>query len=313
MHLLKLENSALSISGKNVLAFSASLGGTSSASKGNSMLTGGLFNTLLRGTGWVALTTDGPPVVLNAAEAPTFADTDAIVAWSAHLQTQLVSSMKASALIGRGSGEAIAGRVQRSGLRDRAAVRGEQDPRRLGRLGRVFAQQDGGRGRRQRQSRTDQPVGRGLLREVDRPSIGVVARRGQAIFVDASCEKTSRSPLAVTVPIIRLHPAEADPVLLGERDAQRTAAGDGRGGDRHGQSRSARRGRGPPPTGSSTRRAVSRRMHATEAAAGESGDETGACAREPTDHGALSPHHRRKSDPTGALPLDADVINSGDD
>ena len=68
---------------------------------------GDYFNTLLRGTGWVALTTDGPPVVLNAAEAPTFADTDAIVAWSAHLQTQLVSSMKASALIGRGSGEAV--------------------------------------------------------------------------------------------------------------------------------------------------------------------------------------------------------------
>ena len=107
VHLLKLENSALSISGKNVLAFSASLEWNIERVKGGSMLTGGLFNTLLRGTGWVALTTDGPPVVLNAAEAPTFADTYAIVAWSAHLQTQLVSSMKASALIGRGSGEAV--------------------------------------------------------------------------------------------------------------------------------------------------------------------------------------------------------------
>jgi uncharacterized protein (AIM24 family) len=48
--------------------------------KGSSMATGGLFNTTLRGTGWVALTTDGPPVVLNAAEAPTFADTNAVVA-----------------------------------------------------------------------------------------------------------------------------------------------------------------------------------------------------------------------------------------
>ncbi|GED98062.1 tellurium resistance protein [Gordonia crocea] len=107
VHLLKLENSALSISGKNVLAFSSSLEWNIERVKGGSMLTGGLFNTLLRGTGWVALTTDGPPVVLNAAEAPTFADTDAIVAWSANLQTSLVSSMKASALIGRGSGEAV--------------------------------------------------------------------------------------------------------------------------------------------------------------------------------------------------------------
>ncbi len=107
VHLLHLENSALSISGKNVLAFSASLDWNIERVKGGTMLTGGLFNTLLRGTGWVALTTDGPPVVLNAAEAPTFADTDAIVAWSAHLQTHLVSSMKAGALIGRGSGEAV--------------------------------------------------------------------------------------------------------------------------------------------------------------------------------------------------------------
>jgi uncharacterized protein (AIM24 family) len=67
----------------------------------------GVSITTLRGTGWVALTTDGPPVVLNAAEAPTFADTNAVVAWSANLQTQLKTSFKASALIGRGSGEAI--------------------------------------------------------------------------------------------------------------------------------------------------------------------------------------------------------------
>ena len=124
VHLLKLENSALSISGKNVLAFSASLEVEHRARQGGSMLTGGLFNTLLRGTGWVALTTDGPPVVLNAAEAPTFADTDAIVAWSAHLNTQLVSSKGQRADRPPSSGEAITGRVQRSGLRDRAAVRG---------------------------------------------------------------------------------------------------------------------------------------------------------------------------------------------
>ena len=74
---------------------------------GGSIAAGGLFNTTLRGTGWVAITTDGEPVVLNAAEAPTFADTDAIVAWSIHLQTSLRSTVSAGALIGRGSGEAI--------------------------------------------------------------------------------------------------------------------------------------------------------------------------------------------------------------
>jgi uncharacterized protein (AIM24 family) len=107
VHLLNLNNSGLSISGKNVLAFSSSLDWNIERVRGGSIATGGLFNTTLRGSGWVALTTDGPPVVLNAAEAPTFADTNAVVAWSANLQTQLKTSFKAGALIGRGSGEAV--------------------------------------------------------------------------------------------------------------------------------------------------------------------------------------------------------------
>jgi len=107
VHVLNLNNAGLSISGKNVLAFSSSLDWNIERVKGGSIATGGLFNTTLRGTGWVALTTDGAPVVLNAAEAPTFADTNAVVAWSAHLQTQLKTSFKAGALIGRGSGEAL--------------------------------------------------------------------------------------------------------------------------------------------------------------------------------------------------------------
>src|SRR6476660_2729266 len=78
VHLLNINNSVLSISGKNVLAFSSSLDWNIERVKGGSIATGGLFNTTLRGTGWVALTTDGPPVVLNAAEAPTFADTNAV-------------------------------------------------------------------------------------------------------------------------------------------------------------------------------------------------------------------------------------------
>lgn len=107
VHVLQLTNSGLSVSGKNVLGFSASLDWNIERVKGGSIATGGLFNTTLRGTGWVAITTDGPPVVLDAAEAPTFADTQAVVAWSANLQTQLNASFSAGSLIGRGSGEAF--------------------------------------------------------------------------------------------------------------------------------------------------------------------------------------------------------------
>lgn len=107
VHIIHLNNSGISINGAHVLAFSAGLDWNVERVKGGSIAAGGLFNTSLRGTGWVAITTDGEPVVLNAAEAPTFADTDAIVAWSIDLQTTIVKSFTAGALIGRGSGEAF--------------------------------------------------------------------------------------------------------------------------------------------------------------------------------------------------------------
>lgn len=107
VHILHLHDSGISINGSSVLAFSSSLEWNVERVKGGSIATGGLFNTTLRGSGWVAITTDGEPVVLNAGEAATFADTDAVVAWSSHLQTSLRSTMSAGALIGRGSGEAL--------------------------------------------------------------------------------------------------------------------------------------------------------------------------------------------------------------
>ncbi len=107
IHILHLNNSGISINGAHVLAFSAGLDWNIERVKGGSIAAGGLFNTTLRGTGWVAITTDGDPVVLNAAEAPTFADIQAIVAWSIELQTSINKSFTAGALIGRGSGEAF--------------------------------------------------------------------------------------------------------------------------------------------------------------------------------------------------------------
>ncbi|MFT4187177.1 MAG: AIM24 family protein [Aeromicrobium sp.] len=107
VHILQITNGGISVSGKAVLAFSSSLEWNVERVKGGSMMAGGLFNTTLRGTGWVAITTDGQPVVLNPAEAATYADADALIAWSVNLQTSIASSFKASALIGRGSGEAF--------------------------------------------------------------------------------------------------------------------------------------------------------------------------------------------------------------
>lgn len=109
IHLIYLEDDLITCNGNNVLAFDAGIdwdikrvqGGTGAA------LSGGLFNLELKGTGWTAVLSDGPPVLLNVAQAPTFADAQAAITWSSGVTTTLKTDFKAKNLIGRGSGEAI--------------------------------------------------------------------------------------------------------------------------------------------------------------------------------------------------------------
>ncbi len=75
--------------------------------QGAGIAAGGLFNMTIKGTGWVAVTAHGTPVLLDTSQMPTFADGRSAVCWSAHLQVGVNRTMKAGALIGRGSGEAM--------------------------------------------------------------------------------------------------------------------------------------------------------------------------------------------------------------
>jgi len=61
----------------------------------------------LQGTGWVAILSDGPPVLLNVASAPTFADAQAAITWSSGVSTGIKTDFKMKNLIGRGSGESV--------------------------------------------------------------------------------------------------------------------------------------------------------------------------------------------------------------
>lgn len=106
VHILHLDGAALSVNGRNILAFEPSLDWNIERVKGAGMVAGGLFNTRLSGHGWVAIVTRGEPVVLRT-DQPTFADPDAAVAWSAGLSTSLNRTVRAKALVGRGSGEAF--------------------------------------------------------------------------------------------------------------------------------------------------------------------------------------------------------------
>ncbi|MEZ5382517.1 MAG: AIM24 family protein [Microthrixaceae bacterium] len=115
VHIVYLEGGGLTVNGRSILAFEPTLTWDIERVKGAGMAAGGLFNTRLEGRGWVAITTDGDPVVLRT-DAPTFVDTDAVVAWSSNLQTNLNRTMKAKAAIGLGSGEAVQLTFQGDGI-----------------------------------------------------------------------------------------------------------------------------------------------------------------------------------------------------
>jgi uncharacterized protein (AIM24 family) len=109
IHLIYLENDAITCNGANVLAFDAGIdwdikkveGGFSGA------LAGGLFNMALQGTGWVAIISDGPPVLLNTGDAPTYCDPQAAITWSSSVSTSVKTDVNLKTLIGRGSGESL--------------------------------------------------------------------------------------------------------------------------------------------------------------------------------------------------------------
>ncbi len=105
IHLLWLENESITINGSNVLAFESSLAWDIKRVEGASMMSGGLFNTTFTGTGVLAITVHGTPVVLNV-DQPTFVDMQSAVLWSTSLQSGVRKTATASSLIGRGSGEA---------------------------------------------------------------------------------------------------------------------------------------------------------------------------------------------------------------
>jgi uncharacterized protein (AIM24 family) len=108
IHLVYLEGDEITVNGRNLLAFDADVDWDIRRVQGaGSMMGGGLFNTVLKGTGWVAILSDGPPVLLDVAQAPTFADAQAAITWSSGVTTSIKTDFKLKSLIGRGSGETL--------------------------------------------------------------------------------------------------------------------------------------------------------------------------------------------------------------
>jgi uncharacterized protein (AIM24 family) len=108
IHLIYLEDDSITVNGPNLLAFDTGIEWDIKRVQGVSgMVGGGLYNTELKGTGWVAILSDGPPVLLNVQSAPTFADAQAAITWSSGVTTAIKTDVNLKNLIGRGSGESI--------------------------------------------------------------------------------------------------------------------------------------------------------------------------------------------------------------
>jgi len=111
VHLIDLEGpqDALTINGKNVLAFEPTLSYDIQMVQGAGAMSGaGLFNCVFSGRGRLAITCKGTPVVLNV-DQPTYADPQAAIAWSAGLQTGVhrADQLGLGTLLGRTTGEAF--------------------------------------------------------------------------------------------------------------------------------------------------------------------------------------------------------------
>ncbi|MFG3497231.1 AIM24 family protein [Streptomyces sp. NPDC047928] len=99
---------ALTVNGRNVLCFDSTLAYEIRTVKGAGMAGGGLFNSVFTGYGKLALVCDGDPLVIPVSpQQPVYVDTDAVVGWSAHLDTSLHRSQSIGSMLRGGSGEAV--------------------------------------------------------------------------------------------------------------------------------------------------------------------------------------------------------------
>ncbi|MET8506993.1 AIM24 family protein [Streptomyces sp. NPDC004787] len=111
------QGDALTVNGRNVLCFDATLHYEIRTVKGAGMTGGGLFNSVFSGHGKLALMCEGHPIVIPVTpQAPVFVDTDAVVGWSAELQTSLHRSQSFGSMIRGGSGEAVQLRLDGQGF-----------------------------------------------------------------------------------------------------------------------------------------------------------------------------------------------------
>lgn len=109
VQVMYLENDMVSVNGHSILAFSSSIEWDIHRIQARGgMMTGGMYNVVLRGTGYVAVTTKGEPVALDVAGAPTFADAQAVVMWTGGVTMDIkIDAGGLKSLVRGGTGEML--------------------------------------------------------------------------------------------------------------------------------------------------------------------------------------------------------------
>src|SRR5690625_983858 len=104
-----LSNEAITVNGNDLLAFEPSIKwDIKLMKKVAGMMSGGLFNVKLQGTGKVAITTHFDPLTLLVQPGePVITDPNATVAWSGNLTPEFKTDINMRTFLGRGSGESI--------------------------------------------------------------------------------------------------------------------------------------------------------------------------------------------------------------
>lgn len=104
-----LNNEPITVNGNDLLAFEPSIDwDINLMRKMAGMMSGGLFNVNLRGSGKVAITSHYEPLTLLVKPGqPVITDPNATVAWSGHLEPEFRTDISFRTFLGRGSGESI--------------------------------------------------------------------------------------------------------------------------------------------------------------------------------------------------------------
>lgn len=107
--IIKLQNESVFVNGNDVLALEDTIKNEIKMLKSIAgMMSGGLFQVKLSGSGYIAITTHGEPILLRvSSNQPVYTDPNATVAWSENLSPNIKTNLTFGSFIGRGSGESF--------------------------------------------------------------------------------------------------------------------------------------------------------------------------------------------------------------